>query len=282
MSMNRNANHDGDVPVLLVGVSNPATTPELMALAARMARHRGYQVVAIHIVTVPDQMGLGDARNSPQVAAATHLLRQAIREAAAHGVTARGVVEVAREVHEGLISAAASQRAELLLVGYEEKAPGTARGEHYFDKLVEKVARGTAVDLIAAKFRKPHIASILMPVLGGVNLPVSGMLLRSILRDSPAAVTFIRAVAPDADAEAELADLRAVLAAYELDELGEPEIVAAAEPQAAIIERANQFDLAIIGAERPTLVEVLFGNMAERIVSQATCSTFLVLAARQG
>ena len=268
-------------PTIVVGVSNPATIPELMGLAAMVARHRGYQVVATHIVTVPEQMRLSAARSSPEVAAGSQLLRQAIREGSEHGIPVRGLVEVAREVHEGLICAADSQKAELLLVGHSDIPDAPVGSDKAFDRLMYKLARGTGADLIVARFRRPAIRSILIPVLRGLNLPVTGRLLKSIIQETDAKVCFIRAIKPDADAEDEAQDLAKVLAAHDLDSLGETEILTATDPQAAIIERANDYDLAIIGAERPTIVDAIFGNIAERIASQAACSALLVRATRK-
>ncbi len=268
-------------PTILVGVSNPATIPQLMGLAAMLARHCEYTVVATHVVTVPEQMRLSAARSSPEVAAGTQLLRQAIREGSEQGIPVRGVVEVAREVHEGLIAAADSQEAELLLVGHSDMPDAPAGPDKAFDRIMYKVARSTGANLIVAKFRRPAIRSILIPVLGGLNLPVTGRLLKSIIHETDAEVCFVRAVKPDVDTEEEAQDLAEVLAAHDLDSLGETEILSAADPQAAIIERANEYDLAIIGAERPTIVDAIFGNIAERIASQATCSALLVRAARE-
>jgi len=264
---------------LLVGVANPATIDHLMGLAAILARGDEYRVVATHIVTVPNQMALGAARQSPEVAAGTRLLQQAINEGARNRIAVRGVVEVAREVHEGLLSAAVNQEADLILVGYSDADERNERAERHFDRIMYRVARNTRANLLVAKFRTEQLRTILMPLLGGQNLPVSGMVLNAIRAHRPdVRVTFIRAIHPDEDVAENRADLHRVLAEYGLEGVGAEEIVVSEDPQAAIVERAEDFDLAIIGAERPTIVEAIFGNMAERIASQAACSALLVRA----
>ena len=281
--MAREDKRDEHTPILLVGVANPATIPDLMGLAAKLSSYHGYQVVATHIVTVPEQMQLSAARSSPEVAAGTRLLQQAIRQGADVGLNVRGVVEVAREVHEGLISAVKSQQADLMLAGYSAVDTEQARdkAERIFDGIMYKVARGAGIDLIVAKFRRSSVGSIMVPVLGGLNLPVSGMVLRSLLAADDAGVLFVRAVEPDADIEQQKQDLDSILAEHDLDELGDAEIVSAPDPRAALIERANEYDMAIIGAERPTVVDAIFGNIAERVASEATCSALLIRAARK-
>ena len=82
---------------LLVGVANPATIPQLMGLAADLALETKSQIVVTNVVTVPGQIGLVSAKDSPMVRASSELLRKAIRAVADRKVKARGVVEVARE-----------------------------------------------------------------------------------------------------------------------------------------------------------------------------------------
>jgi nucleotide-binding universal stress UspA family protein len=200
---------------------------------------------------------------------------------------ARGVVEVAREVHEGLISAVKSQKADLMLVGYsaadteDVRAQARDKAERIFDRIMYRVARGAGIDLIVAKFRRPAARSIMLPVLRGLNLPVSGVVLRALLAADDARVLFVRAVEPDADVEQQQQDLNRVLDEHHLDELGDAEIISSPDPRAALIERASEYDMAIIGAERPTIVDAIFGNIAERVASEASCSALLVRAARK-
>ena len=285
--MAREDKRDERPPILLVGVANPATVPDLMGLAAKLSAYPGYQVVATHIVTVPEQMQLSAARSSPEVAAGTRLLQQAICQGAEVGLNVRGVVEVAREVHEGLISAVKSQKADLMLVGYsaadteDARAQARDKAERIFDRIMYRVARGAGIDLIVAKFRRLATGSIMVPVLRGLNLPVSGMVLRALLAAGDAEVLFVRAVEPDADIEEQKQDLDRVLAEHDLIELGDAESVSAPDPRAALIERASEYDMAIIGAERPTIVDAVFGNIAERVASEASCSALLVRAARK-
>lgn len=263
---------------LLIGISNPNTIPDLMSLAGMIVVETGYDAIATHIVTVPDQMSLGAARSSREVQAGSQLLRQAINVAQQEGFGARGVVEVAREVHTGLISAATTQHADLVLVGYSDIEGPDDKMERRFDRIMHKVARGTDADLIVAKIRQREVHEVLMPLLSGENLRISKMALQAVLRQTGASVQFVRAVTPDADREAQLADLHDVLVKYGMSELGDANVIVASDPQSAIIEHANDFDMTILGAERPTVLEALFGSMAERIASQAKCSVLLVRA----
>lgn len=274
-------NQEQKRPTLLVGISNPATVPRLMTLAGLLAKRAEYEVAVTHIVTVPSQMSLSAMRCCPEAVSADRLLREAIRVAAEHGIKARGVVEIARHIHEGLASAVKSQQADLLLVGYSDDIPGQDESERAFDKIMHRVARGTRSDLIVAKFRRETINSVLVPVAGDPNLRLTGLLASAINAGTGAAIRFIHVVEPGANPDDEELAFASLLAAHDLKGVGEFEIIRTARPTAAIMEQADKHDLVIIGAaKRPSITDAIFGGMAERIASEVPCSVLLVRAKR--
>ena len=268
---------------LLVGIANPDTVASLMSLAAHVANYAGCEVIATHIVTEPTQVTLSSARSSPEVVAAEELLRQAIRAGAAAGVQVRGVVELAREAHTGLTCAVTDQEADVLLVGYSDVEPGRDAGERAFDRLMHRIARSITADLIVAKFRRETISSILVPIAGDHNLAVTGLVVKAIRAGTGAEVRFLHVVEPGANPQDDELGMRNLLSAHGLREVGEFEIVRTASPTATIIERADAHDMAIIGAEaRPSLADAIFGNAAERIASEASCTVLVVRARKAG
>jgi nucleotide-binding universal stress UspA family protein len=277
---------DEEMPTLLVGIANPETTGGLMDLAQCLASEAHFEVIATHILQVPPQAHLGSARGSREMAQAREKLLAAIREAAARDVPVKGVVEVARDVDEGLVSAAENQEATLILVGYSEPRDDgeDGDGERSFDRVMYNVARNTEADLVVAKIRRDDVASILLPINTGLNLAVSGMLARAISHTREAPVTMIHLLREDEESE-ELARerLEENLVAEGFDDLGElvietpPEDV---DPIDRMLEIANEHDLAIVGAEpRPSIAESIFGSWAEEIARRAD-STVLVVRAK--
>lgn len=267
---------------LLVGVANPATVERLMQIAAYVARYAGYQVVATHVVTVAPQISLISARASPEVSTARELLNSAIAAGAQMGIHARGIVQVAREVHHGIISAASAHNADIILLGYSEVDPDSQTGsERAFDRLVHRVARGAKAHMVVAKFRVPEIRSILFPVGAGLNLPLTALLAKSLIAGTGATVRFLHVVSSEHEIAAARKEVAELLAAQGLSEAGQLDIAVGASPQAVILDRAADHDLAIVGTEPPTTVsEAIFGNLAERIAAQAPCSVLLARARR--
>ncbi len=282
--MTADQDRQADKPTLLVGIANPKTTGELMDLAQCLASQAGYEVIATHILPVPPQAHLGSARGSREMAEAREKLLGAIREAAARDVAVKGIVEVARDVDEGLVSAAENQDASLVLVGYSEPADDVEEddGERSFDRLMYSVARNTEADLVIAKFRRKQLRSILLPINTGLNLEVSGMLARAISRTREAPVTLIHLLREDEEEDEARERLEANLADAGFEDLGElvieepPEDV---EPIERMLELANEHDMAIVGAEpRPSIAESIFGSWAEEIASRADCTVLVVRA----
>ena len=265
-----------------MGVANPATVDKLMQLASCVANYAGYQVVVTHVVTVAPQISLTTARSSTEVSMAEALLRQAIEAGRRYGIVARAVVQVAREVHHGIISAAQSHEADVILLGYSELAADARQSaEKAFDRIVHKVARGSRVHVVVAKFRVDQMRTVLVPVGAGINLPLTGLLTKAIREHFEARVEFVHIVDADSQVSAARDEMARLLASYDLDGVGQVNIVVADNILDAILERAAEHDLAIVGAEPSgSLAEVIFGNLAERIAAQAPCSVLLVRSAR--
>ncbi len=286
MSHERDADNRGEEqsPTLLVGVSRPETTAGLMELAWCLASRAGYHVIATHVVEVPPQANLGAVRGSREVVQAREKLLGAIREAAGRDVPVKGVVEIARDVGEGLISAAEKQGAELLLVGYSEMRDDEAgeSGERRFDRVMHRVARSTKADLVVARFRREQVESILLPINTGLNIAVSGKLARAISLAREAPVTLLHLLAEDETEHEVRTGLEDVLEDNDMADLGELVIEEPPddlEPLQHMLELVNRHDLAIVGADpRPSIAESLFGSWAERIAREAECTVLVVRA----
>lgn len=269
----------GDKPQnLLVGVSNPETATHLIELAGIIAHHAGYNVVATHIVIAPPQVELNSMRGSREIAEGRKVLMAAIEAGEKLGVEVRGVVEVAREVHEGLISAAHNQDAAMLLVGFSER--GDEAAEKTFDRIMHRVARETDSDLVIEKYRRETESSILVTVATDANLDAVALVVNALHAATGATVSYLHGVPEGTDVESVERELVDMLMEYELPYAEDLTILPAEDPMQAVIDEANQHDLTIVGAEpRPSLKESILGSWAERIGSQAE-STVLVIRAK--
>ncbi len=268
---------DGAISTLLVGISNPATMPRMLDLALRLHRVTGCEIVATHVVAVQSQMALQSARSSSEVVGARLLLQDTVEMAADLGVGARAVVEIGRKTGEGLIHAARTHAAAVVLVGYSE-APGdpTEKGARRVDRVMHRVARGLDVDVLVAKFRKEQVDRILVPVESRSDLRLMGLVVRALLADSNASVRFLH-VTPASSTSTEGEDVRQRLIDEGLLQLGELAVVARDDVAETLVGEADSHDLALLETSSvPSLVDDVFGTGAERIAERVSCSVLLV------
>lgn len=261
---------------LLVGISNPATLDPLLHLTSLVADAGPFDVILAHVVTVAEQRSLDSGRSSPEAIRARDLLRGAVRTIAEAGIETRAVVQVARSVDEGLLAAAESRGARLVLVGYSE-GDGGGEGEKEFDRVMHRVARGAETDVVVAKLRQEEMTSVLVPVAPEPRLDVTGLLCRALHAGDGASIHFLHVTdTGEAVAEAERR-LRERLEDAGLGDVGDLEVVAAPERVDAIVRRAADHDLVIVGpATRPSLMSALFGSISERIAEGVPCSALLI------
>ncbi|MFP3903141.1 MAG: hypothetical protein ACLFWB_02745, partial [Armatimonadota bacterium] len=196
------------------------------------------------------------------------------------GVEVRGVVEVARTVDGGLISAARNQDAQMLLVGFSERDAET-RSERAFDRVMHRVARETQASLIIQKYRREIEDSILVTVATEANLKAVSLVVNALYAATGASVSYLHGVSPGTDVDSLHRELSDMLMEYDLPFAEKLTVMPAEDPMEAVIEEANRHDFTIVGAEpRPSLKESILGSWAERIGIQAE-STVLVIRAKR-
>ena len=261
---------------LLVGISNPDTMARLVDLAVLINRGAGGTIVVTNVVRIPGQIGLGSARSSPEVVAARRLLQDALDRCEEAGVAAEAVVEVGREIHEGLITAARSRDADLVLVGYsDDPDEADEKKERRFDRVMHRVGNELDTPLVVAKFR--GVASDRVLVVLGLtsDLSLIEVLVRPLAARPAGSVSFLH-VSPGGEDSEQGRAVRAMLAESSLSKAGELETVPSDDIVAAVLERADQFDLILLETSSdPESTAGLRVAEAERIAESVECSTLL-------
>jgi nucleotide-binding universal stress UspA family protein len=264
---------------LLVGISNPATAEELVRLSAMLAEASHWKILLTHVVTVANQISLTTGRSSREVVQARDLLQGVLSNAEAAGVEAGALVEVARSVDEGLLAAAESHRAEMILVGYSEADTEADDGgtEERFDRTMHRVARKGTTDTVVAKFRREGRSRVLVPVAAEAPLQVTGLLCQALGRSAGTSLTFLHVVEPGASMDEARGRLTERLKERGVGSLGRLVVVASEDPVEAIVEAGADHDLTIVGpSHRPRLMNAIFSSKAQKIAEEAPTSVLLV------
>jgi nucleotide-binding universal stress UspA family protein len=261
---------------LLVGVSNPETADRLVRVSSILASERPWEILLTHVVTVASQISLTTGRSSPDVVRARDFLQRVQETARDAGVDARALVEVARSVDEGLLAAAESHDAAMILVGYSGREEHTDTGEEEFDRAMHRVARKTRADVVVAKFRGEDLGRVLVPLGLEARMRLTGLLCRALANQPGTSVAFLH-VAEPGSSEAEARDrLTSRLAEAGLEALGPLEIVLAESPVEAIVAHAADRDLVILGPSgRPRFLEAIISSTGRKIAEAVPTSVLL-------
>ena len=269
----------GHKGAVLVGVANPRTVPRLIGIANLLAEGGDRDIVAVAVVVVPPQLPLEAAGSGEKVEAAEHLVQQAVRHAEEMGARAHGLVEISREVHQGLLDAAERVDAGVVVLGFSPLESVAPREERSFDRVTDRVSAGSKVPVMCAKFGpEREIQTVLLPFVERLDLGICGDLLHA--GKAAGWQLALLATAP-ADAEPDQVEqLRsraaATAAEHSLEHLVELQIRRGDDPVQMAIEAGSDFDATVVGAPAETVGERLLGSVAERIARASPNTVFLV------
>ena len=263
-----------DTELLLVGISNPATAPRLVQLSRILSAGGTRNVLLTHVVTVADQISLTTGQSSPEVVRARDFLRDVQEGATAEGLKASALVEVARSVDEGLLAAAESHQADMILVGYSEiQEDLDQKDEERFDRTMHRVARRAEVDVLVAKFRRDDMDSVLVPIADTRPGALLGQLARALKESGGVELTFLHIAEPGEDRDAEARSIKGRLATANLDGLGSVEVLSSHDPVGAILQKSHEFDLIlVVPSSRPGIMDGVFTSKARALAEEAPAS----------
>ncbi|MFB6103145.1 MAG: amino acid permease [Haloplanus sp.] len=265
---------DGGDYRVLVPLANPEHESDLIELASVVARQRGGTVVAVHIITVPDQTALEKAADRADEIDQTskHLLERARADAETFGVDVETHTILSHRSFEETFDAARTHDADLMVMGWGADAHGApGRAESATDEL----AHSLPCDVLVLKDRGFDASRIVVPTAGGPDSELAAevaVLLRTA-RDAEVRVLHVAD-----DAEAGEAFLEEWATEHDLDDADL--VVRSGDVEAAIAEEAADATLLVIGAtERGLLSRLLRGTLVLDVVDDVSCS--VVLAERK-
>ncbi len=264
-------------PILLVGISNPATKSRLVRLSSLLARAGPFDLLLTHVLKVASQISLTSGRRSSETVQARDFLREAVREVGLSGLKAKGLVELARSVDEGLVAASKSRGSELILVGYsEEEDAEDSRREKRFDRTMHRVARNARCDMVVAKFRREEMKSVLVPLGAEPRLQVTGLLCRALAFVEGTSFRFLRVLPPGSSIEESRRQTLEILQGEGLAGLGDIEVLESESVLDTIEAQAAQQDLVIVGpAASSSRMEAIFTSTGEKIAERVPSSVLL-------
>jgi len=262
---------------ILVPIANPDTAESLLHLAGTLVKPEGGKVIALRVITVPNQLPLSDG--SIQAEADQMLLDQAIDQATKEAFRVQTMTRVSRSIAEGILDTAREEDVDQILVGWSGGESRTL--SKTMGAVLDPIVKDAPCDVLIVKgFNWKEIKSILVPAAGGPNAPIGARLAKRLSENSGAKITGLYVQVGRASSS-KMAENRKILedtfSGLEFPVQPELKIVIANSAGAGILKESEDHDLVIVGAsEQGFIDQFAFGSIPQRIASQAPNSSIMV------
>ena len=253
-----------DGPTVMAALSNPRTEGALVALAGALAEHRNGRLLAVHVVTVPDQTSLEKAAANRERLdrSSADLLAAAVDDAAAFDAPVETKTVLSHRGIEEVFDAARTNDADAVVMGYGGARFAGGRAEGSLDEL----ARDLPCDFLVLDGQRLDAREVLVPTAGGPSSDLSAEVARA-LRETVGVDVSLLYVVDEGDEEAG----REFLSGWaDGHGLGDADLRIETGGVEETIGRVGEgYDLVIIGAtERGLLSRIVRGSLALEAVER--------------
>jgi nucleotide-binding universal stress UspA family protein len=258
----------------MVALANPRTERDLITLASALAEHEGGRVLAVHIVTVPDQTSLeAAAQNREQIdAESEHLLADAKADAAAFGVPVETKTVLSHRGFEEVFDAARSNDVDAVVMGYGGVRFAGGRAEGKLDELTHDLP----CDFLVLDGQDLSLSDVLVPTAGGPSSDLSAEVARALRETLGVDISLLHVV----DAGEEESGREFLSDWAEHHQLADADLrVETGDVETILGSVGSEYSLVIVGAtERGLLSRIVRGSLAFETIR--TLDTPVLLAER--
>ena len=253
---------------VMVPLANPASEKHLITLGSAIADHHDGTVVAVNIVSVPDQTSLKAAREQQEYEAAHHLLEQAQTDAETYGADIETHVVLSHRPFEEIFNAAKRYGIDTCVMGWgpdSHGAPGRT------ERTIDELAHSLPCDFLVFKDRGFDPSRVLVPTAGGPDSELAAAVARTLKDQFGATVTLLHVAEEQNQGQAFLRSWAAE------NDLSDAELrVVTGDVQAQISAAATDATLLLIGAtERGVLSRLVRGSLILDVLEDVDCSVIL-------
>ncbi len=266
---------------VLVPVEDHEQARILGKVASVLACEQEGEVLALHVVQVPQQLSLPEGRLF--LKDGRDYLDEVIVQAKSCNVPVHTIIRLGRNVPSAIRQTAIENASDLIVLGW----PGyTASPGRLFGSVADPIVDNPPSDVVVVRYREWRpLRRVLVPVSGGLNSRRAVRLAVNMARaESPelAALTILH-VLPVGHSEADqVRGLHAVRESMDgiagIEDLNlETRIVEGDDAASRILEESVDYDLIVIGAsEEPLFRNFLVGTGPERVARGAEMTVMMV------
>jgi len=277
VALGRFATSEGTFRVL-VPLAHPAHVNQLIDLASSIAHERKGNVVALRVVTVPDQVP--PTRESAYVERERGILEQAHAAADRHGVPVTSLVRIGHDVSRAILETAREHECNLILLGWRGY---TTTAQRILGEVADAVVTHARSDIMLIKLVDgAPLNRILLPSAGGEHARLAEAYAAAILRERGGSLTVCGVAPPDA-AEDRVVQVTARLAesverirqrnGFDVD----MKVIRHRSVPAGVIEESDNYDAVMVGAAGGSMYQnILFGTIPEVIAKRSARPVIMV------
>lgn len=266
---------------VLVPVANPATAGTLLRLAGVLARQEGGEVVALQVVTVPDQVPLEEGRH--RAAVGRVLLERAMAQAKEEGFGIKTMTRVAHSVAEGILNTAREEDVDMIVLGWGgyTRSAGASMGP-----IIDSVIGDAPCAVTVVKGEQwEEAGKILLPTAGGPHAPIAARLAMVLSEafDSQVTAMYVQlGRATDHQMEENKRRIAQTLEGLTFKRPPEQKVVVADSVIDGVVREADNHDLVLLGASEQGLFDqFVFGSTPQQIAAR-TPKTAVIVRRQRG
>ncbi len=261
---------------ILVPLANPDNVVPLMDFAVPLAEARGGEIVVLGVVEIPINVPAHEGMRF--VHHKTPLLRKAVQYGKERGVEVRQAIRIAHRLWDGIIQAAESEGADLVLMGW--KGYTTTR-DRVLGEVTDKVVRHAPCDLIVVRLVAGRpVRRVLFPTAGGPHAMLAAEFLKTFCDTYGYEIDCCYVVKPGAgDAERREAEgwVKKTIDGAGLEEGVRIRLIEGEKVASSLAKAAGAYDLVVMGASNEGLFSnVLFGEIPEKVARYASTQVMIV------
>ncbi|MFB6121609.1 MAG: amino acid permease [Halobacteriaceae archaeon] len=260
---------------ILVPIANPESVEQLMRTAFDIAADRNAEIVAMSVVTVPQQTPLSEGRRF--VSHEREVIDAALdfAEEERPDVPVSGTIRIGHDVAKAILNTVEQADVDLVLLGWRGRS---RRRDVALGSNVDQVVTGARCDVLVERMGPAEkVESILVPTAGGPHAAFAAEIARAIALPNEARVDVLHV----ADAEEGGAERSEKILARTVDLLDDDvqvttQSVVSDDVVDEIVERSRDYDLTIIGSSRESLLQQLvFGAIPEAVGRRAKSTVIM-------
>jgi amino acid transporter/nucleotide-binding universal stress UspA family protein len=264
---------------ILLPVADVVHAHLLGTVAAPIARDKGGEIFALHVVRVPRQLGITDGRFF--LKQGKPILESVIQEAKTLDVPVNTMIRFGRNVSQAVIDTARERDSNLILLGW---LGATSTEGKAFGSVIDAVTKNPPCDVAMIRFRKREaLRRILVPTAGGPNSSLALELAIAQAREYEREngirprITALYVARGEDPRLVETGKRILARATGRYDYPTEPKVVSAPTVVDGILQEATETNLVVLGATDEGFFEqLLFGALPEQVARECPKTVMIV------